>query len=271
MTIEDLQSKSAYAVLKRGHGESERLNQQYQFYKKLHHRNLISAWILEVAQELPSSVSLYAVDIAPTLWPGPSSGIPSNVHYFVSSVTSLPKQWTNKFNLVNQSLLSVALKAVDWPTSISELYRVTKPGGYIQLVEMSRIPPFPRGTGPASNAVWELYNRMAVAAGFLTTPMSEVPLMLEEAGFCDVTVQVEPAAIGGKRFGGDNGVEALDVLEKAFVALKDIFMVNQGFGVVKKEEYDGLIERYLREIEETGARAGMELCYICARKGMRGI
>ncbi|EEB93804.1 hypothetical protein MPER_07496 [Moniliophthora perniciosa FA553] len=176
MSDKDLQS--SYVVLNRGHAESERLNQQYQFYKQFHQHPTVSipptgavldagtgtgAWILEIAQELSLSVSLHAVDLAPSLWP--SSSIPSNVHYLVSSVTSLPEEWTNKFDLVNQSLLSGALKAADWPMAVSELYRVTKAGGHVQLCEITRAPPYLNAPSEAeaesaSGRVWRFMMRL---------------------------------------------------------------------------------------------------------------
>ncbi|ESK87202.1 hypothetical protein Moror_5849 [Moniliophthora roreri MCA 2997] len=288
MSNKDLQS--SYVVLNRGHAEVERLNQQYRFYKQFHQRKLIidptisippngavldaatgtGAWILEVAQELPSSVSLRAVDVAPSLWP--SSGVPPNVHHLVSSVTSLPEEWTNNFDLVNQSLLSGALKAVDWPVVISELYRVTKPGGHVQLCEITRAPPYPNAPSEAeaesaSGMVWKFMMRLTDIVGPLRNPLSELSPMLEKAGFRDISIQVKPAPTGGKQYDRNSGVEALDMPKKGLFALKDIVLLNQGLGVVKnEEEYDQLIGRYMREIEETGAPAGMDLCYICARK-----
>ncbi|ESK83306.1 S-adenosyl-L-methionine-dependentmethyltransferase [Moniliophthora roreri MCA 2997] len=284
--------QSTYIILNQGNAEAERLNKQYQFYKHFHQRNLIldpmvsvpsngavldaatgtGAWILEAAQELPLSVSLHAVDLAPSLWP--SSGIPPNVHHLVCSITSLPEEWTNKFDLVNQSHLTAGLKAVVWPVVISELYRITKPGGHIQLCEMAQMPPYPNvpsevETKSASGTVWKLLTRMTDTAGLLKNPLSALPPMLEEAGFRDISIQVKPAPVWGEQLGEDSRVEALGMQKRDLYAAKDIIMFNQGFGIIgNEEEYLGLVERYLQEIQETGGLVGSELCYICARKDM---
>ncbi|KAK7056252.1 hypothetical protein VNI00_002804 [Paramarasmius palmivorus] len=118
--------KSNYLVMDRGDVERERLNRQFRFFYKIYydHKLIVNpgvtiptngavleaatgtgAWILSLAKELP----FHAVDLAPSLWR--PSETPPNVHYTVSSVTSLPKEWDSKFDFVHQSLLSGSLKA----------------------------------------------------------------------------------------------------------------------------------------------------------------
>ncbi|KAK7056253.1 hypothetical protein VNI00_002805 [Paramarasmius palmivorus] len=277
--------QSHYAILDRGDAERERLNQQFYFYKKWQGRNLIidpgatippdgavldaatgtGAWILSLAKELPSSVSLYAVDLAPTLW-RPSEA-PPNIHYTLSSVTSLPKDWTAKFDLVNQSLLTVALKATDWPLDIAELYRVTKPGGHVQLVEVTGIPSSNKPLeGTNADIFHQLWLRIKEKGGYMTGAQSHLPRMLEEAGFQDVSVQIKPAPKLGRRFGGEDGVEALDNTTKSLRAIKDLVLLNDGFGMAKDEnEYDALLEEFVKEAEMQ-VLYGLEMCLVCARK-----
>ncbi|ESK96483.1 hypothetical protein Moror_6991 [Moniliophthora roreri MCA 2997] len=274
------EAKYDYVVLTRGEAERERLNRQFWFYKKFHGRDLIidsrvtvpfdgavldsatgsGAWVFALANELPSTVSLHAVDLAPALWI--SKGVPPNVHYTVSSVTSLPKDWDAKFDLVNQALLSTSLKEADWSVNISELYRVTKPGGHIQLVEsigMGEKPP----SDQAGSILWEVFVRMRANSGFLDSAFSQVPPMLEEAGFCEVSVQKKPAP----RFGINSGEEVLDIMKRALAATKEFVVSNDFFGVVKDEkEYDALLERHFKETAEQCLPVGLEMCLICAKK-----
>ncbi|ESK97686.1 hypothetical protein Moror_17393 [Moniliophthora roreri MCA 2997] len=268
--------KSNYIFLDRGDAERERLNKQFWLYKNHHGRGLIidptvnipsdgavldagtgtGVWILSLAKELPLTVSLYAIDLAPTLWP---SDIPPNVHYTVASITSLPTDWSNKFDLVNQSLLAAALKTTDWPIAISELYRVTKPGGHVQLMEGVGVVSYPQAPpGSAGSIILQTVMRMQEKAGLLDDRLKEVPKMLENAGFVDIKVEVKPSP---------KGKEVMDISRRTLVAIKDMIILNEGFGLVKDgEEYDTLVERYFREAEESGLPLGMEMCLVCARK-----
>ncbi|KAK7056250.1 hypothetical protein VNI00_002802 [Paramarasmius palmivorus] len=291
---EDPSSHSNFVVLNRGDAERERLNQMFEFYKTFHNRNLIvdpaystqqqeqastsrqvsglilieslGAWVLSLAKELPPTTKLYAVDLAPTLWP--SHDVPPNVHYTVSSVTSLPKDWSSKFDLVNQSLLGSSLKASDWPLDVAELYRVTKPGGNLQLVDVTGLPVYPKPPeGTAARAVWEFWSGLKKKAGYLESVPCEVPSMLENVGFCDVRVQIKAAPKLGRRFGGEEGVEALEIAKKSLVAMKEVVLLNDGFGIVKDEkDFDELVEKFETEPEEMVAATGLEFCFICAKK-----
>lgn len=42
----------------------------------------------------------------------------------------------NSFDFVHMRLFVAALKVEEWPLAIKELVRVTKPGGYFQMVEL---------------------------------------------------------------------------------------------------------------------------------------
>lgn len=57
------------------------------------------------------------------------------IYTYGNVVKGLPYE-DNSFDFVHMRLLVLALREEEWPTAISELIRVTKPGGMIQLLEM---------------------------------------------------------------------------------------------------------------------------------------
>ena len=77
---------------------------------------------------------MVAVDIEPRLFP---TSHPKNIEFRVESVTQLPSDWSNSFSLVHQRLLLAALQIPEWPTALGEIYRVLRPGGWVQLAESS--------------------------------------------------------------------------------------------------------------------------------------
>ncbi|KAK7056249.1 hypothetical protein VNI00_002801 [Paramarasmius palmivorus] len=260
------------------------LDKQFWFYKNVHDRNLIidpkvavpldgavldaatgpGTWIRALAKEFSPSISMHAVDIAPGLWTSTTAVVPPNVHYTVASVTLLPNDWTNKFDLVNQAFLYAYLKAPDWALNIPELYRVTKPGGHIQLIE----PTGRRAKLPsdlAASKIQEVPLGAARMNGSLENIVSGLPPILETAGFHDITVEVKPPPrLDMAR--DEAVVEGLDYLEILFDAMEDFVISHEEFGVKNKEEYDALRQRHIEEVRESDSPIGVELCYICARK-----
>jgi hypothetical protein len=54
-------------------------------------------------------------------------------------VLDLPASWTDNFALVHQRFLWVALTLPEWKIALENLFRVTAPGGYIQLGEVGEV------------------------------------------------------------------------------------------------------------------------------------
>ncbi len=63
---------------------------------------------MELSSQIPPSVSLHGIDIQTDLVPLVT---PSNVSFSINSVTKLPLEWTARFDLVHQRLLTAALNS----------------------------------------------------------------------------------------------------------------------------------------------------------------
>ncbi|KAF9060439.1 hypothetical protein BDP27DRAFT_1430101 [Rhodocollybia butyracea] len=87
---------------------------------------VLSIWLLNLTGKVPPNVTLTGININQQLLPIEHPG--------------------NKCGLVvNQRLVSSALTSEQWGAALSELYRVVKPGGLIQLLE--RVPETPAYSG----------------------------------------------------------------------------------------------------------------------------
>ncbi|KAG0179391.1 hypothetical protein DFQ29_002146 [Apophysomyces sp. BC1021] len=61
---------------------------------------------------------------------------PANAHFQVGNVlTQLPFE-SDTFDLVQIRLMTASLDSDDWPSALREVIRVTKPGGWIQSLEV---------------------------------------------------------------------------------------------------------------------------------------
>lgn len=93
---------------------------------------------MELAQQLPRTVRLDGIDISSVYFP--ASHLP-NVHCSINSVTRMPLDWSNQFDFVQQRTLFEALRSFEWLAAISEIFRVTKPGGSVQFLEAAPTEP----------------------------------------------------------------------------------------------------------------------------------
>ncbi|KAI8335331.1 S-adenosyl-L-methionine-dependent methyltransferase, partial [Chlamydoabsidia padenii] len=85
-------------------------------------------WIMDVASEEPNC-QYYGVDISDVF---PKVGVPSNIHFQVANVLEgLPFE-DNTFDFISLRLLILAFRKEEWIIALKELYRVLKPGGFIE-------------------------------------------------------------------------------------------------------------------------------------------
>ncbi|KAF7980706.1 hypothetical protein HWV62_37167 [Athelia sp. TMB] len=218
-----------------------------------------ASWLLDLVKEVPSTVSISAVDISSRLFP---ANPPSNVRFFEASVTQLPLDWSSTFNLVNQKLLFAALSATAWQTAFAEMYRVLVPGGWVNLIELNGdLDRMDFKHGPAARAMMTLSREIFRSGNSLADAVFHLPGWLEKAGFINIRTEM--------RLSPMNGVEGKPMREncyEAYMAMKTPALKAGGFGLVKsEEEYDSLAQAMREELEFT-ENAALQIFMICAQK-----
>jgi ubiquinone/menaquinone biosynthesis C-methylase UbiE len=113
-----------------------------------------AAWTLDMAVTFPKS-KFHGVDISSVF---PDSMKPDNVEFLVGNVAQTLPYPDNTFDYIHQRLLMAGLTSEDWSNvgthykhndhpysnsffllhkkALKELYRILKPGGYIELAEV---------------------------------------------------------------------------------------------------------------------------------------
>lgn len=94
-----------------------------------------ATWTFEMAETYPCS-KFYGVDCSTVF---PEDIKPPNVEFQICNIAENIPFPDNTFDYIHQRLLILGLTDKDWDSALKELYRVLKPGGYIDLAEVFTI------------------------------------------------------------------------------------------------------------------------------------
>lgn len=90
-------------------------------------------WLLEMAAEYPNS-TFFGIDIAEMY---PKTDIPPNCTFQQADVLKGLPFADEEFDFVFQRFMILAFTKKYWEAEVKELVRVTRPGGFVELFEMS--------------------------------------------------------------------------------------------------------------------------------------
>jgi SAM-dependent methyltransferase len=121
-----------------------------------------------------------------------------------------------QFCYTHQRLLVAAIPARSWPSVVRELVRVTRPGGWIELVEASDVF---QPAGPATRRLLQWLAESSRARGFEAEILRRLGDLLQQAGCIDVTSLDIPVPLG--RWAGTTGQLLRTDLWHAFEALTE--------------------------------------------------
>ena len=220
----------------------------------------IGIWAIDLARKVPESVEIYAIDVTDAKYPS-SESAPPNVHFSIASITALPKQWGERFDLINQRHLFAALLRTEWPKALSEMYRVLRPNGSVQLVELQIVSPL--RTNAMHTARHQEYFKVAFDFLGLASDISErLPDLLANADFVDVVCEKKVIPVGA--VWGDIGRQGSMANGPPMRSFGETFVQIGVFA--STAEYDAHMDEMLKEWDEVGVEF---LCsIICARKPM---
>ncbi|QRW25021.1 methyltransferase domain protein [Rhizoctonia solani] len=244
--------------------EADRLQLQHDMFKTLYdNKNLLSgarltkdsqvldsgvgsgAWLTAISKEVPG-IHIQGIDIEDNLFPRPA---PKNVKLNRMSVLDLPLSWTNRFDLVHQRGFVLGLRREEWPVALAQLYRVTKPGGYIQILDgnLSRA----RNVGPANRMQNAMLAELCRRRGLVLNVTDHLADMVRAAGFRGVKEDARNIVMSSRN--GKLGRDAWTNQYLAFKGLKTPMLKAGGLNHVQTEgEFDQMIEDMGREWEEKG-------------------
>ena len=194
-------------TLDRGYSAASRLNYQFYLWKKTLKFNLhpsipvpkdtariadvgtgTGIWLLDLAEEVPTSVQMDGLDITLSQAP-PKQWLPPNISMREWSIfEDVPGDLVGKFDIVHVRLLLLVIPDDNAVPVVQRLAKMLKPGGYLQWEELSGFGHRVVTVNPSiqTPAFQEMYRIMDGRGKFEWT--LRLPTSMSENGFEDAQI-----------------------------------------------------------------------------------
>lgn len=209
-------------------------------------------WAMELATQFPSA-NVIGVDIAPPpVSEQAAPGFSADNYTFVQGnvLERLPFA-DRSFDFVHQRYLIMGIPANRWPGVVAELMRVTRPGGWIELIETE--PPY---GAPALNQLADWGKLLVSKRGIDFAVASQIGPLLTAAGAADVTARPLTIPVGkpGGRLGAMMVVDYLSALTAVRGPLTKA-------GIASEAAYDAALAQARQELDQRSLPQNVYVAY----------
>ena len=194
-------------------------------------------WCVEMATLYPQA-NVVGFDLAPPATATAETSRPDNVVFTQGNMLEGLPFAENSVDFVHQRLVIVALPTDRWVSQIQELLRVTRPGGWIELVEGDLLPG-----GPGVTALNGLGEMMSKKRGMSFSNASRVGEYMRAAGVRRVEQRTVRLPVG-KVAGRLGAMAETDYL--AIYGSVRAFLIAQG--LISEEQYEQEIAQARAEL-----------------------
>ncbi|KAI8974689.1 S-adenosyl-L-methionine-dependent methyltransferase [Pilobolus umbonatus] len=144
-----------------------------------------ATWTFDMAEAYPNS-KFTGADISFVF---PEAVKPANVEFAICNMAREVSFEENSFDYYFQRYLIGGLTRDDWGKVLKNAYKILKPGAYIELVEPNMEY---ENMGPILASMQKAVITMVEGRGMIKNAGDELPELLEEAGFVNLTFTKRP-------------------------------------------------------------------------------
>lgn len=171
-------------------------------------------WPIDMAALFPQA-HILGIDIVLTSLPRP---VPQTCLFTQGNILHGLPFPDGQFDFTHQRLLVAAIPAACWPTHVQELVRVTRPGGWVEVLEIGDTI---QRAGPATTRLFTWMTAISKTLGFETEILRHLGDLLRRAGCEPVESQEIPIPLGAWA-GHEGTMFKTDVLQ-GLMALQDSY------------------------------------------------
>ncbi len=215
-------------------------------------------WAIEMAAQFPQANVIGLDLIVPEGIETIAHGLqhqPDNVVFLEGNVLNGLPFADASFDLVYMRLLFGAIPAAAWPQVVSELVRVTRPGGWVESLETL---PILDEEGSVFKTFCEWLSEALTRQGFEPLIALKMPALMRARGLVRVTTrEILKRYITAHR-------SVLGVLRSQTIQTRKALILAQG--VVTEEEYERMFTAVMQEIQEGNLRGVPPAYVICGQR-----
>lgn len=198
-------------------------------------------WPAEMAALFPKA-HIIGVDVALTSLPNP---LPANCLFAQANILKGLPFPDQQFDYTHQRLLVAAIPSLHWPAAVRELVRVTRPGGWIELLELGNTI---QNAGPATTRFFKWMTDISKGLGFEADILHHLGDLLKQAG-CDMVESQDIPAPLGEWAGATGHMLKTDILH-GFYAIRDHYCPLSN---TPPEVFEGMLQAAVEEWEQNHA------------------
>ncbi|KAI8970863.1 S-adenosyl-L-methionine-dependent methyltransferase [Pilobolus umbonatus] len=156
-----------------------------------------ATWTIEMGETYPNS-KFTGVDVSFVM---PEDIRPDNVEYKLCNITKELPFEDNSIDYFHQRLLVAGLTRTEYEAALQNAYRILKPGGYIELVEVNM--GYCENAGPAMAKSQAESAAMMEGRGMIPNMGDHVHELLEEAGFENIQYEKKTVPVNHTNKAGE--------------------------------------------------------------------
>lgn len=216
-------------------------------------------WAIEMAGLFPTA-NVIGLDIVPpsTRVPGYSERLPENFLFVNANVFEGLPFSEGSFDFVHMRLLFTAIPVQRWPQVLRELTRVTRAGGWVELVEGG----LPQNGGAAMDAINRWIAEVSTRRGIDVQIGTRIGAFLQQCGLMDIVFRDIYLPIG--RYGGRAGQMTAADTFAMYEGLRSLITAQ---GITSQQDFDRALAAARTEVD-VGSRQAVRPFYLAY--GMRG-
>lgn len=230
--------------------ERSRLNLQHRLFKKATGRNYFAQvrnpqrildagygtgiWCMEIARQFERATVIgLGGDPVPFERAKQARLLPGNFHFVQGSLLRRLPFANDSFDYVHARFIACDVPVTRWPTMISDLVRVTRPGGWLELTGAE----FPLATIGSLQAEFTQAIQALFARRQITLIGASLPGWLEQAGLTDL--HSRRLMLRGKR-----------LTKNLALAAQNLRLLFVQHGLFSAARFDGLISELYKEMRD---------------------
>ncbi|GCE20978.1 class I SAM-dependent methyltransferase [Dictyobacter kobayashii] len=209
-------------------------------------------WMFEQAQAFPQA-NIMGIDLVPPRVDKSSLAFPKKCVFTQGNVVDGLPFVDQTFDFVHQRLLILGIQARAWPRLLYDLYRVTRPGGWIEIVDTNLTC---QRLGPETTRLAQWVHELKVQRGIDPSLPQRLGTNLKQVGLTNVSTHKVSLPVG--LWGGRIGSMMLQDMIAVTQATRPFVTAHAG---ITTQEYDRLAEKTFKEYEQYKSYSNFYVAY----------